>query len=425
MAIQILPGNSIGSNLGQALGSGIQQALQGLVQQKIQQKYRMQAIPGLEGLGFSPEQAQSIALLDPQIQREVVKQRMAAPQQEAYAQALQGLLGEGQQMPQLGAPAMQQFSGQAPQLPLGQQMGMMPQAMQQQSQAFRLPPRLTQQQATELAKLQLQKQAQQEKQRQFETKLSAQEQRETNKETLPAVEEINKKAEAARNNIQRLSRMQELINRGELPYAAIESVFEGVSEIPFVGEALSKILGAVRKPFSGADAEEFRKLSKDFISNIKDIFPGRILDSELKAFLETIPTLLQSDAGKAAVINNLMRFNEGILIKEKAMEEIISENQGKRPRDLNSLIKKRTKKALDDLAKDFKEDGKRYFRPAYKSRPRLQSKIEKNIHPGARKIVLESIASDPGLANSDLGKELQRQIELESQIKNPLLEGLL
>ncbi len=103
------------------------------------------------------------------------------------------------------------------------------------------------------------------------------------------------------------------------------------------------------------ESQEFNKLSQDFVKNAKDIFGSRLTDADLRSFLKTVPTLSLTDNGKIAVINNLMQLAEGDLIKQKAMEEIVEANGGFRPRNLETLVRKKTKPLLDKLASDFKD----------------------------------------------------------------------
>jgi len=108
---------------------------------------RTQGAPGLEGLGFSPEQAQNVSLLDPMVQREVVKQRVQAPQQQAFAQALSGILGEQQPAGSLAGLA-------------SEEQQMLPQVATPETKLSpQMPTNLTAQQATQLAQVGLKKQA--------------------------------------------------------------------------------------------------------------------------------------------------------------------------------------------------------------------------------------------------------------------------
>src|SRR5579872_3563033 len=109
MAIQILPkeltsSEQIGGAISQGLGSGLQQLLQNMAQQKARQMQTMQIGRGLQGLGLNitPEQANTIASLPESTLNQFIKQKLQEPQQQAYSEALQSILGNQptQQQPQ-------------------------------------------------------------------------------------------------------------------------------------------------------------------------------------------------------------------------------------------------------------------------------------------------------------------------------------
>lgn len=323
---------SFGQTIGQALGTGLSSGLSNLAQFKLQQLLQQQQAgkigSGLESLGFSPQESQSLAYLPDIVLKEITKQRLAAPQQAAYAEALQQLLG-----------------GQAPQ----EQMGLesLAQLGQKQSigSSFNIPQvGLSEKQATDLAKLGLKKQ-------ELERKLSAREQEQINKETKPFYDTVAKEAKAAKDNDIRLDRMQELLNRGNLtsPYlvSAIKTVSEGI-----VGPHGPKI---DLDFLMSADSQEFSKLSNDFLKNIKDIVgTGNLTNKEVEIYLKSIPSLLQSDSGKQRVINNLKTLNEGAKLRKKITDDVIKENGGKRPRNLDSLVDERMEPYQKEIAERFK-----------------------------------------------------------------------
>ena len=103
------------------------------------------------------------------------------------------------------------------------------------------------------------------------------------------------------------------------------------------------------------DSQEFRKLSSDFLKDAKDTFGSRLTNYDVKTFLSTVPTLSQSDAGKLRVIRNLRSFNEAALARKKALDDIIKENGGRRPANLDTLVEERVSPLLDSLATKFKE----------------------------------------------------------------------
>lgn len=102
--------------------------------------------------------------------------------------------------------------------------------------------------------------------------------------------------------------------------------------------------------------EKFAKLSTGFLRGAKELFGARMTDNDLNTYLESIPTLAQTDAGKLAVIDDMELFNKAAKIKYRAMRDVIRDNNGKRPFDLQEQVDERTRRQLDKLSDIFKED---------------------------------------------------------------------
>jgi hypothetical protein len=168
---------------------------------------------------------------------------------------------------------------------------------------------------------------------------------EGNKETKKFYDTTNGEAKAALNNNLRLNRMEQLIDRADLNSPSTVSFVRTLGKIPWFGVDLSSLLTA--------DTQEFEKISKDFLKDAKAIFGSRITDVDLQNFLKTVPDLIQSDEGKLAVIRDLKLMNDGALVRSQAMNQIIRENGGNRPRDLEELVSIRTKPQLDALSEEF------------------------------------------------------------------------
>lgn len=372
MAIQILPKQqSLGEVLGTGLGSGISSGIQNLLQQKMQKMQQSQSSKALQALGFSPEESMSLSSLDPAIQKEIVKQKLAAPSQEAFAQSLSELLGgekspenvSSAEQPQSSSEFQTKFQEAVTRKNPEEVLKLLSPEQQQKLLSAKTPeevqealsfikeqkpivsaqptlkpkPRLNEQQATTLAKLGLQKQA-----------LSSKEQTEINKETKPVYDEIIKGAKSADDNDKRLDRISELIEKGDLGSPVKNSIIKTLSNGLFgFGVDLGFLMTA--------DAQELDKLSSDFIKGAKDVFGSRVTDQDLKAYMKTIPNLMQSGAGMKRLINSLKSFNQANRIRKKYLIEIIKENKGKRPQHLDELVDERAKPELDVLSKKFVE----------------------------------------------------------------------
>ena len=184
-----------------------------------------------------------------------------------------------------------------------------------------------------------------------ERKFSAEEQREIDKETSETYKDVSKAYKSAKDSNMRLGRMEELIKGGKLSSNLFIRGAKALGKIPFVGG----IFEAIGESMTNPDTQEFDKLSTDFVKDAKQFFGNRITETEVELFLKTVPTLFQTDAGKKRVIRNMRLFNEAAQVRKKVMDEIIKENKGRRPRNLDSLIEERSSEKLDALAQEFRK----------------------------------------------------------------------
>jgi hypothetical protein len=170
------------------------------------------------------------------------------------------------------------------------------------------------------------------------------------KKTADFADKINTDFEAAQSGNQRLGRMRELINSGKLTGPMWASILDTAENfIPMLGVGLN-LKGSL-----SPESQEFDKLSKDFLKDVKKIFGARVTQQEVQQFLKTIPTLSQSDEGKMRVLHNMQLFNEAAAAKKKAYDDILKENRGFRPANIEQAVLNRAKGDLDKIAKKFKE----------------------------------------------------------------------
>lgn len=323
--------------LGASVGAGLSGVLNELALQKARQVQQQQARIGLEGLGYSPEQAEKFsqfATSSPASLQELVKQAVRAPQEQAYAQAL-GLLAGGQPMaPQMGG-MLGQLAPQAQEA----QPGMQPSSGLTSFQQGPLTPRLTAQQATKLAELNLRRQD-----------MMRKDVREAFKLTAPERREILKKAQTARQDLRDLARLEELEDEGKL-------------DTPGYVEFLKKV-GLDLPTLMSEGSQEFQKITQNFMRNAKAYLGARISNFELEQFLKTIPSLSQSPEGRKRVISNLKQISRAAVAHSQALKEVIRENSGIPPLDLEERIDDKIEKKLDAISKQFKKDLKRKVPPA-------------------------------------------------------------
>lgn len=361
---QIIPQSSFSTGLASALGQGLGEGLQQLAQHKLmqlhQQREQSRVGHGLQSLGFSPEQSQQLAGLPPALLGPVIKNYLAAAENSGLEEALGALSGQ----PVQNAQSIDQNPIQNYQL--GQQVepeGISTPLAQEAAAKVRQPsvaapqkgnslkdilqrPRLNAQQKIKLAEMQQRRELSEKKLEAAERKETYAQQAKVDKETKPFYDEISKAAKAAKDSNKRLDRMEELVNRGKLGPALYNSMLK-LANIGGHGIDLSAL--------QTADAQEFNKLSRDFLKDAKAIFGSRLTDTDVKTFLETVPNLSQSDAGRRRVIHNLRSFNEAALIRQKAMQKIIKEHNGKRPANIDALVDEAVEPQLDALAKEFRQ----------------------------------------------------------------------
>jgi hypothetical protein len=358
MAIQILPERpTVGEAFGTGLGSGLANSLQFLAEKRLADLSRREqssrSAIGLQALGIPESEAQQISILPQQLQAPIIQNYLKGAETTGLMQAL-GMLGEP------GIPAAVPLTPtdlveRRPEevTPTGAaEKGLVASVLRE--------PRLSPEHAIKISEMR-------DKRRRFEEKLKTekrkellQDQRESNKETLDYYKTTNKLAKGAKEGELRLSRMEVLNERGKMGLPIFNSFLKTVSKGIFgLGIDLTHLMSA--------DAQEFDKLSTDFLKNVKDIFGARITDREVALFLKTVPTLSQSKTGRQRVIRNLRIFNEAAKLRQKAMTEIVKANKGNRPRNIESLVEEMVDPQLDALSKEFKggEVGAAPFHEAF------------------------------------------------------------
>lgn len=322
---QVVPGGSIASSLGQAFGTGIGELLGGLAQHKANDLHQRQSVQRWQALGLDSQKAQALAGMPMQLQQQAFDELLPALQllQPAQQQQQQqsGFQGTQNKMQQSAAPGMKA-------------------AMQQPEQ--QVP----------MTKSQL-KMAQEQKKLQYkanleEKKEAIKQQHHADKETSKFYKETLASSKSADNNDRRLNRMDTLIKRGKLSNPAWHS-FLNTLEKGIFGFGIN--LHSLENP----DSQEFNKISKEFLKDAKETFGNRLTNLDVDTFLKMVPDLSQSDEGKTRIINNMKAYNEANRIRKNTMDEIIKENNGKRPLNLELLVEERAGKKLDALAQEFKE----------------------------------------------------------------------
>lgn len=155
----------------------------------------------------------------------------------------------------------------------------------------------------------------------------------------------------AQSDLEELKRMEELDREGE-----------GL-DTPGYLEFLERS-GFDIPSLKGGNTQEFVKLSANWIRNAKSYFGGKITNTELEKFLETVPSLMQSPEGRKRVIANLKKVARIKEARYDSYREILRENKNIPPRDLREQVNDRTDEKIKKITKKFKEDLGRPVRAA-------------------------------------------------------------
>ncbi len=351
---------------------GLSSMLGGILSEKFNQyQQQKQMRSGLEAL-MGPEKAAELSQLPPELLKVALPQQIKAIERQRGIESLQQMYGiprqvQSQQFDDTSIPAAQtEFAGITqpsiePGLTSQQQPGLAG-LIQPPAEQYGYTEGSVAMQAlaagTDMGTaMKLEQKAKESAQRErLETrkersefrKEAIAEQREIDKETLPFYRDTTKAYKGAKETEQRIGRMENLVREGKLDSPQFSSLLDTVSKGLF-GFGIN--LDALRSP----DSQEFKKLSVEFLKNAKNLFGPRVTQSEIQMFMQMVPTLQQSDKGKLRVINNMSAYNEADKLKKKAMDQIINENNGRRPRNIEMLVDNIISPQLDALAAEFKK----------------------------------------------------------------------
>ena len=104
------------------------------------------------------------------------------------------------------------------------------------------------------------------------------------------------------------------------------------------------------------ESTEYQKLIKSFMRNTKTYFGGRVSNYEVEQFLQTIPNLSMSSAGRRRVLANMKYLANAKVTYSDALKEVMRENKGTPPLDLAEQIDDKIGTKLDALAKHFRRE---------------------------------------------------------------------
>ena len=174
---------------------------------------------------------------------------------------------------------------------------------------------------------------------QFDRKFEQTRKENARKETKGLRDKISNENKASKENMKRLNEMERLTKEGDLSDNSVIELLRHF-DIDF---------NFLKTP----DDETYQKLEKDFLKNMREVFGGRVAVEEMKAFLQTIPSLSNSKDGRLQIIKNFKAMEKAKQIRYKAMEQVYRENENDYPEDLEFQINEREDNMLDKEAAKF------------------------------------------------------------------------
>lgn len=298
----------------------IADALQSIAQQYVQNKQQRSQLGnmmrGLQGLGFSDQESQSLSSLPEPVLQTVLK----GLSQRGFSGGIGALQGQPQQ-PIVGTENIGNF-----------EQPLQPQQPQSIRDVLAMP---TLHEQREDKKLALK-----------EKQLGNQEVRAAYKDTAPYRTKVLEEKTAAQNVLDDLERMKEL----ETGDAQLDTP----GYVEFL-ERTGLNIPALMNP----ESEEFQKLRQTQLRDAKQYFGGRVSNFEMDQFLKSIPSLNQSPEGRKRVIANMERINKLKVKTADIMRKIIKENKGIPPLDLAEQVEERMGPEREKISEQFKKDLKR------------------------------------------------------------------
>lgn len=326
-------GKGIGAGLG-ALGTGLGQ-MTGLIEKpnKLTEDMLIQA-------GFTPEDARLIVNSPPAVQAKLIdaisQREPAQPQPEATAHEERTELKVN--------PAVQQAFDE-----VAAERAQKPQETRK-SALFRQKKETPEQARLRLAeeKLGFQKSEAEKRHKTEQTKEQRVEQHHIDQQTQKWVDQVKDKAKADRDNVKEILEMEKLGASGKLITPGQAAALE-IAEKGLFGHGVN--LWGLTSP----ETQEYKKRSAGFIKGAKQLFGSRVTEKEIEFFMATVPTLLNSEAGRRRIGEIYKAMARASQAEDLAMEQIIEENGGKRPANIRKLTEERSEKILNEATNEFNQ----------------------------------------------------------------------
>lgn len=119
--------------------------------------------------------------------------------------------------------------------------------------------------------------------------------------------------------------------------------------------SLLKKIGMDIPSLLSPESQEYLKFQQSYLTNAKNIFGSQISAFEINEYLKGIPTLENTSEGKKRIFMNQMIENEGRKAIVDATDEVIKENGGTPPLDLETRARERAQPKIAALAEQYKQ----------------------------------------------------------------------
>jgi len=314
----VLPQRDIGEDIGKSLGTGLENSLNQFSQLRMNNLLqRQQALRQEKGLmalpGMTPENAKAYSNLDPATLAQVVKETMAGPHRQAFAQAIAQMNGQGTGQ---GTPGM---NTQGAQVTFSQ------------GQPGANLPQLTERETEKLVDWGFKNRKEGREEKQFAW----------NYFKTP-IEESREKATTARKNINHYENIIKLADTGKLRAGNMQQVMKKLRLGQFW-----------RNPETEMAHMELAALAQGAASAFNT---KRLTNLDVDLYRQSLIKAGNSpEAMKAAAKNHILE-EKAHIARHKVQQEVIKENGGHPPMNLHDLTEEKAQPELKKLADEYQRN---------------------------------------------------------------------
>jgi hypothetical protein len=189
------------------------------------------------------------------------------------------------------------------------------------------------------------------------------------KTNLPLYQENQSKLESLRSESELIDILDKLDSSGALP-----ATLGRINVNPVSGKILLPA-------FASPEAQQYVKTVQEFTSKAKDTYGARVTNFELDTFLQRLPTLANSHAGRQVIIKQMRYFNEINKAYHENLDKYIDKHGGIRNVDFDQA-ERIARKATDKQVKGLKTRFKSAENEGRKLVGEYAQKVKQRVPPG-------------------------------------------